>query len=294
MKQSISYYLTLWVIKLKGIKKTLSKSPVDVQKMRKEDVHQPKGKFFKQHARTFQVLDSVVTEVAVHKNAKQLLLFIHGGAFISGPAPHHWDTTKTIAQKTQHTIWMCDYPKAPEHKIGEMAKNIDAVYAQALEHYEPHNIIIIGDSAGGSLAASLTQRLVANGSPLPKKLILVSPVMDASMSNPAIAALDTNDPMLSKPGVLSAKQMCAGEVDLQDPMMSPLHGSFEGFPPTALFLGGRDIMYADEKLAEAKMKDAGIDLQVFEGENMPHIWPLLPVMKEAKVALNQIIGEIGN
>lgn len=294
MKQSISYYLTLWVIKLKGIKKTLSKSPVDVQKMRKEDVHQPKGKFFRQYARTFQVLDTVVTEVDVNKNADQLLLFIPGGAFISGPAPHHWDTTKTIAQNTPHTIWICDYPKAPEHKIGEMAKNIDAIYAKALEHYPAHNITLMGDSAGGSLATSLTQRLVINGTALPKKVILISPVMDARMSNPAIAVLDANDPMLSKAGILSAKQMCAGEVDLQNPMISPLHGSFEGFPPTALFLGQRDIMYADEKLAEAKMKEAGIDLQVFEGENMPHIWPFLPVMKEAKVALNQIISEIGN
>lgn len=295
MKQSISYYLTLAVIKLKGIKKSLSQDPVDVKKMRKEDVHQPKGRFFKRCiSRSFRVKDSLVTEVCLNKNADQLLIFIHGGAFISGPAQHHWDTAKTIVQNTPCNVWMCDYPKAPEHQIAQISENIDAIYATALEEYPSHQISLIGDSVGGNLSTALVQRLVAGGIDLPHKIILVSPVMDASMQNPAIDQLEAEDPMLAKAGVLSAKKMCAGAVDLQDPRMSPLHGSFEGFPPTFLFLAQRDMMYADGKLAEAKMKAANVDLQVFEGENMPHIWPFLPVMKEAKMALQQIVRIIKN
>ena len=124
---------------------------------------------------------------------------------------------------------------------------------------------------------------------MPAKLILVTPVMDASMSNPKIKTFEKIDPMLSKKGVLSAKKMCAGSKDLKDQMISPLYGNFEGFPSTVLFLAKKDILYPDAKLAEIKMKKSNVNMKVIEGENMPHIWPFLPVMKEAKTSLNQII-----
>jgi len=110
------------VIKLKGIKKNFSTAPVDYKKIRKEDVIQPKGKFFKQNTlRTFKVLDVSISEIGVSKQADKLLIFIPGGAFISGPAKHHWETVKEIAKRTKHKIWVCNYPKAPEVKIQKIS-----------------------------------------------------------------------------------------------------------------------------------------------------------------------------
>ncbi len=282
--------MTLWVIKFKGIKKKFSQDPIDFIAIRKEDVFQPKGLFFKKHiTQQFQIAKTLITEVSCKGNPKKLLLFIHGGAFISGPAQHHWDTIKTIAKKTDYTIWMCNYPKAPEHKIEEISKNIDAVYSKALEQFTSDNVILIGDSVGGTLAISLIQRLIVEKKPLPLKTILISPVMDASMSNIEIDTLDIIDPMLSKTGILSAKKMCAGSISLQNEIISPLYGSFEEFPETILFLSENDIMYPDQKLAVEKFIQAGVHPKVILGENMPHIWPLLPVMKEAKIALHQLI-----
>ncbi|WP_262494936.1 alpha/beta hydrolase [Kordia zhangzhouensis] len=290
MKQSITYYITLWVIKLKGIKKKFSKDPINYKKVRKEDVPVPKGAFFKKHQlRTFTVLKTKVTEITASEHSTHLLIFIHGGAFISGPAQHHWDTAAYIAKHTQHTLWMVNYPKAPENQIKEISNNIDAVYTEALTKYSANHICIIGDSVGGTLTAALVQRLVLNNIKSPKKIILVSPVMDASMSNPAIELLEKKDPMLSKAGVLSAKKMCAGTIDLKAPILSPLYGSFTKFPHTFLFLAQNDITYPDAKHAALKMKEAAISVEVIEGAHMPHIWPFLPVMKEARNSLNQII-----
>lgn len=290
MKQSFTYYITLLVIKLKGLKKDFSKDPIDFKKIRKEDVHHPKGNFFKTNKlRGFKVKDSIITEVGMHEKSEKLLIFIHGGAFISGPSKHHWDTLKSIAQHTNYKVWMCDYPKAPENKITEISENIDSIYSAALESYLPHQISIIGDSAGGTLVTSLIQRLIINQIKLPHQLILVSPVMDASMSNPEIEKIDFIDPMLSKKGVLSAKKMCVENNDLKNVMISPVYGSFEHFPRTALFLAENDITYPDQKLAVDKFIEANVNIEIIEGKNMPHIWPFLPVMKEAKRALNEII-----
>jgi len=295
VNQSFTYYLTLLVIKLKGLKKSYSQDPIDYKKIRKEDVHEPKGAFFKKNIlRRFEILESKITEIGVHPESENLLIFIPGGAFISGPAQHHWDSVKVIAQQTNFKIWLCDYPKAPEHKIGKISENIDLIYTKALETFRPDNIILIGDSAGGALVTTLVQRLVKKSLQLPRKLIAISPVMDASMTNPEIENLDKIDPILSLPGVLSAKRMCVDKGNLKDEMISPLHGSFEKFPETTLFLAEHDIMYPDQKLAVKKIEKSNVNLKVFVGSGMPHIWPLLPVMKEAKESLKEIIGIINS
>ena len=290
MKQSLTYYLTLLVIKLKGVKRNFSKDPIDFAKIRREDIHLPTGRFFKKYLlQKFKILDSLIVEIGSDEKAENLLIFIHGGAFISGPAKHHWDAVKEITKRSNYTIWMCNYPKAPENQITKISKNIDSVYSSALRSYSANQISIIGDSVGGTLTTALIQRLIRNKIELPAKIILVSPVMDSSMSNPEIETLEKIDPMLSKTGVLTAKKMCAGSTDLKDPIISPLHGNFERFPKTILFLAQNDIMYPDGKLAEIKMRKSNVKMKVIEGENMPHIWPFLPVMNEAKTALNEII-----
>ena len=189
---------------------------------------------------------------------------------------------------------MCDYPKAPENKVEKISANIDAIYTAALESYLPYQISFIGDSAVGTLVTSIIQRLIKNQIQLPRKIILVSPVMDASMSNPAIEQLDDRDPMLSKKGVLSAKKMCVESSDLKHVMISPVYGRFKEFPQTVLFLAENDITYPDQKLAVEKLRDAEINLEISEGENMPHIWPFLLVMKEAQISLNEIIRILNN
>lgn len=293
MKQSITYRLTLLVIRLKGIKKKFSQDPINYIKIRREDVRLPGGQFFKKYLlRRFKISDSLISEIGLDENSENLVIFIHGGAFISGPSKHHWDTLKEIAKRSNYKIWMCDYPKAPENKIKKISDNIESIYSSALESYKPNKISIMGDSVGGTLATALIHRLILKKIELPENLILITPVMDSSMSNPEIETLQKIDPMLSKAGVFSAKKMCAGSTDLKDPIISPLYCDFKGFPRTILFLAQNDIMYPDGKLAKIKMKNSKVNIKVIEGENMPHIWPLLPVMKEAKIALDEIIKTI--
>lgn len=294
-KHSITYYITLLVIKLKGVKKDFSKDPIDYKKIRKEDIHHPSGKFLKQNSESpFKILKTSITEVKSDNASNKLLLFVHGGAFISGPSKIHWDTLQFIAKQTNHVIWMCDYPKAPEHQITEISNNIDAVYTAALNKYDSNQISLIGDSVGGTLVTALIQRLIRNKAQLPHKVILVSPVMDASLTNSEIDKVDKVDPMLSKQGVLSAKKMCAGDVDLKNEMISPLYGSFDNFPETVLFMAENDITYPDQKLAAIKLTEANVKVEVIDGKGMPHIWPYLPVMKEAKLALSEIVAQLNN
>ncbi|GHA78248.1 Acetyl esterase/lipase [Pontibacter akesuensis] len=291
--KSITYYLTLFVIKLKGLKREFSKDPIDFNKLRKEDVHRPKPASFRPHfMRQFSVAETLLTEVKPAATNGFLLLFCPGGAFVYGPARHHWHAAKQLVSQTQCTLWMVDYPKAPENNIAFISENIDAVYAYAVETHGAGKVILVGDSAGGTLLTALTQRLVQKSKALPLALVLISPVMDASFSNPQLDALEKVDPMLSKAGVLSAKRMCAQHYGVDDVRLSPVNGSFSNFPRTLLLVAENDITYPDQQLVVQQLCEAAVEVKVIKGEGMPHIWPILPVMQEARAAFQEMTSYI--
>jgi acetyl esterase/lipase len=69
-------------------------------------------------------------------------------------------------------------------------------------------------------------------------------------------------------GLLTAAAgLYAGALDLRDPQISPIYGSFDGFPPTLLVTGTRDLLLSDTVRAHVALRTAGAvaDLLVFEG-----------------------------
>jgi acetyl esterase/lipase len=288
--KSISYYLVAIAIRLKQIKKIFSVDPIDYLRLRKDDTRISTRRLtLGLSSSPIQINNSLVTEIFPKRIAsKKVILYFHGGALVYGPTQLHWNTLSYIVKKTDTKAFLVDYPKAPQHQIGEVNKEIDAIYNYLLTIHSSSRIVILGDSAGATLAILLIQRLIKKELPLPSAAILISPVLDCSMSNPSILEMERNDLMLSRKGVLSAKKMSAGMVRLQSDEISPLYGSFKGFVPTHLFIATHDIMYPDAKLFAEELKNENKETEVIIGEGMPHIWPLLPLMSEAKMALDRI------
>ena len=81
--------------------------------------------------------------------------------------------------------------------------------------------------------------------------------------------------------------MCSD--NLNDHRISPISGEFQNFPKTYLFIAEHDITFPDQLIFAEKLNSENVEKQVIIGTKMPHIWLLLPIMKEAKVARNQII-----
>ena len=288
--QKLLYLLVAIAIKIKGTKRIFSKSLLDYRKLRKDDMHSPKTKnVLGLSLNTFQIEKCRVSEIKPEKILNDdIIIYCHGGASVYGPTAMHWNSIAKIVKATNLKTFVIDYPKAPEHQILEINENIDAVYNHIVKQNLSKNIILLGDSFGGSLLILLVQRLAKQLAPLPKSIILLTPVLDMSMENPIIDHIESKDIMLSKSGVISAKKMCAGLVDLKNSIISPLYGTFKNFIPTHIFIGENDIMKPDAELFVEKLKKENISVNVYKGDRMPHIWPLFPLLIEAKNALKQI------
>ncbi|MFJ1256964.1 alpha/beta hydrolase fold domain-containing protein [Cupriavidus sp. CuC1] len=135
----------------------------------------------------------------------------------------------------------------------------------------------MGDSAGGGMALALAQVARDTGRALPGRLVLLSPFLDATGSNPAIDALEPLDPMLSKLGGIECGRVYAGGDPVTLPQVSPIYGSLRGLPPVTLFIGTHDVLLPDCRTYRALAEQQGLPLRYYEYEGMFHVWMLLPM-----------------
>jgi len=220
------------------------------------------------------------------ENPDYLVLYLHGGAYINDASSSHWSFCDKLVQKTNAEVIFPIYPLTPNHTWDETFDLIRAVYQDILEDARAP-VIIMGDSAGGGLAAAFCEYINTLGLPQPDKLILFSPWLDISMSNPAAADYEASDPMLSAYGLTEMGKCWAGDLDLHDYRVSPIFGDISVLQNVYLFVGTREIFYPDVTTFYDMLQAQGIASELYIGEGMNHVYPLYPI-PEASDALEQV------
>jgi acetyl esterase/lipase len=95
------------------------------------------------------------------------------------------------------------------------------------------------------------------------------------MSNPAISLID--DPLLGdgssdRVGLVEDLLSWAGDLDIHDPMVSPLFGTLDGLPPTFVYAGSLEILAPDVLLLQDKALGAGADMTFILRRGEMHVW----------------------
>src|SRR4051812_7463006 len=137
---------------------------------------------------TRQVEGFPVTTVTPRgRTSRRAAVYLHGGAYVSEIAAQHWALISKLADAGVR-VEVPHYGLAPQHTHREAYPLVTAVYRQLLEHVDAGDVTLAGDSAGGGLALGVAQTLAQEGLPQPRQLVLLSPWLDLTISNPDIPA----------------------------------------------------------------------------------------------------------
>lgn len=217
-----------------------------------------------------------------------VILYLHGGAYMANIAAQHWDVTEQLISKTKATIVLPDYPLAPEAVYTETYAFIEALYEAILDEYPVNRIILMGDSAGGGLALGLVQVMRNQGKQLPEQIILFSPWLDVSMSNPQMLSIEKDDTILSIKGMKSAGEKYTGTAGLKDFRVSPLLGNMKGLCMISVFTGTHDILNPDVQRLKTLMIEQGLSINCFEYPQLFHDWVIITSLKESQDVIQKV------
>ena len=199
----------------------------------------------------------------------KVFLYLHGGAYVFGGGDMGAREALIIAAQTGLDVISVDYRMPPDHPHPAAVNDATAVYRELLKTYGSHRIAAGGTSAGGGLTLALVHNLKALGLPVPGALYLGTPWADLTDASDSLWTNEGVDRMLlTYDGMLKAcAELYAGGEALTDPLLSPVYGDFEGFPPTYIVTGTRDMFLSDSARVHRKLRVAGVEasLNVYEG-----------------------------
>ncbi|WP_337101360.1 alpha/beta hydrolase [Paenibacillus sp. YIM B09110] len=222
---------------------------------------------------------------------EKIILYLHGGGYVNQPLGAHWKFIRTLSDLSNATFVVPVYPKVPHHQYHESYAQVLPIYEKLLMKTSPQNIIFMGDSAGGGFALALAQLSKEKDLPQPSRIILLSPWLDITLSNPDIQKFEINDVMLGSYGLGIIGKLYAGDTDPNHYLLSPINGDIQGLGEISLFIGTHELLLADARKFRDRANKEGIKINYNEYPKMNHVFPALPI-PEAQKAIKQIIDLI--
>lgn len=207
---------------------------------------------------------------------------LHGGAYVAEASIFHWEMYADMARKTGATVIVPDYPL-----IGEPGGTADVVVPQTAELISEviatrgaEHTYVLGDSAGGGLALAAVQVLVASGAATPRRMALIAPWLDATVSDRAGTSFF--DPLLNVSRLRRDGRLWAGGLGPAHRWASPINGSLDGLPPITVYSGSLDLLSPQTLRLRERAVAEGADI-TFELRNRHmHAYPIFFFLPDAR------------
>lgn len=217
----------------------------------------------------------------------KVLLYLHGGGFILGLTSLHLEMITYLVQKLGFRSLVVDYRLAPKYPFPAALNDCVTVYRWLLKNgFKPENIVVAGDSAGGNFVLTSLMKLRDEGDKLPVAVACLSPV--ANLTKERDREKLKQDPVLHPRASKRFDQSYIGNSDPKEPLISPIYGSLNNFPPMLIHAGKNEFLKDDAIQIEQKAKDSGVEVQLEIFPGMFHVWQIYLSLPQAIQSLDKI------
>jgi acetyl esterase/lipase len=226
---------------------------------------------------------------------RRVVLYLHGGAFLMCGANSHGRLVNALSRFADSPVLVVNYRLIPKHTVGMALDDCyDAYRWLRLRGYEPDQIVLAGDSAGGYLALALAQRLQDDDEE-PAALVAISPLLHLAkkpkppppnIKSDAMIPAKAFDALIALVACAAARHIVDGK---PEELYEPLDHVEPGLPRTLIHVSGSEVLLQDARLAARRLAAASVPAEVRVWPGQVHDFQLAaPLVPEATRSLRQI------
>lgn len=223
-----------------------------------------------------------------------LVVFMHGGGWTSGTLDTYDWLASNIARDAGVVVASVDYRLAPGHRWPAAVEDAYAATVDLISRGEQlgadtTRVAVVGDSAGGNLAAVVALMARDRSGPSIAFQGLIYPATDLTMASASIEE-NAHAPILTRADMLAFRSHYLHGHDPRDPYVSPLLADdLAGLPPALIQVAEHDPLRDDGlRYAEALLA-AGVPVRTTTYFGMPHGFMAFPKISRA---VPQALGEL--
>jgi epsilon-lactone hydrolase len=226
---------------------------------------------------------------------RRVILYLHGGAFLTCGANSHGRLVEALSKFADSPILVVNYRLLPKNSVGMALDDCHDAYQWLRRRgYEPDQIVLAGDSAGGYLALTLAQRLQEEGED-PAALVAISPLLQLAkepkqahpnIETDAMFTAGAFDALAELVAAAAAKNKVNGK---PEEIYEPLDHIKPGLPRTLIHVSGSEVLLHDARLAATRLASVGVPAEVRVWPGQVHDFQLAaPMVPEGIRSLRQI------
>ena len=224
------------------------------------------------------------------KKDRPVITYYHGGGFVIYGLDSHDHVCRRLCRDNEAVVVSVGYRLAPEHKFpAAVHDSYDALLwvADKLDtlNGSAEKLVVLGDSAGGNLAAVVSQMARDQQGPKLAAQVLVYPTLDARMQHPSVK--ENSDGYILTEDLMHwfLDHYKNAEEDVFNPLMSPLLANdFANLPPALIQVASLDPLRDEGMDYGEKLKSAGSQVQVTNYEGLTHSFFSMPALSKRCVA----------
>jgi monoterpene epsilon-lactone hydrolase len=223
-------------------------------------------------------------------NGESAIMYLYGGGYVISSPHARRKLAGHLANASGARALVPRYHLAPERPFPSAVEDAAADYRWLLEEgYRPERITIAGDSSAGGLTVATILKLREDATRLPAGGVPISPWVDLACTAETLETRATVDLTVTK----ASLQRMAGQylqgANPRTPLASPLYADLSGLPPLLIVVGGDEALLDDSVRLTRAAGIAGVDVTLYIGAGMQHIFPIYcGVIPEADAAVAMI------
>jgi len=226
-----------------------------------------------------------------------VVLYVHGGGWVIADLDTYDASPRAIANAAKAIVVSTHYRQAPEHKFPAAHEDTLAAYEWVLANAakfggDPKRIALVGESAGGNMAANIAIAARDKKLQAPLHQVLVYPVANNDMNAPSYVENANAKPLNKAMMEWFVKHTFASPDQTADPRIAlAKRTDLAGVAPATIVLAQIDPLRSDGEALAAALRAAGVPVTVQRYDGVTHEFFGMGAAVDKAKAAQQMVGE---